>query len=121
MDAFLANVLYNPLPVIGAFISFLAVVAFLVFLRGFLSSVIFLVTLNGNDEFLLNARKRVTWSFLLLVFFFCSWQLIRFVGAVITGGEWPGGLGLAITLLITIFAINRMLTWYKNKETGKSH
>jgi uncharacterized membrane protein len=118
MDAFIANVLYNPLPLIGAMLSFFAALVFLVFLRGFLSSVMFLFTLNGNDDFLLNARKRVTWAFLLLVFFFCLWQIIRFVGAIITGGEWPAGLSLAIILLIALFVINRALTWYKKKETG---
>jgi hypothetical protein len=118
MDAFIANVFYNPLPFIGAVISFFAVVAFLVFLRGFLSGVMYLFTLNGNDDFLLPARIRVAWGFLLLVFFFCLWQYIRFAGALITGSVWPLGLWLATVLLSTLFVLQWSLHFYAHKEKG---
>ncbi|MBP9711186.1 MAG: hypothetical protein KBD50_02935 [Candidatus Pacebacteria bacterium] len=118
MDAFIVNVLYNPLPIIGAALSFLAVIVFLVFLRGFLSSVLYLFTLNGNDDFLLHSRIRVVWAFLLLVFFFSIWEVVRWIGALLTGGEWPRGIGLATTLLITLFILQWALRFYAKKEKG---
>lgn len=121
MDAFIANVFYNPLPLIGALLSFLAVATFLVFLRGFLSSVMYLFTLNGNDDFLLHARRRVSWSFLMLVFLFCLWQYVRFVGALITDTPWPRGLWLATVLLVSMFVIQWALHLYKKKEKGPAH
>src|SRR3989344_5184241 len=102
MDVFITNILYNPLPALGAALSIVAVFAFLVLLRGFLSGAMYLVTLNGNDDFLRPARIRVLWGFFLLVGIFSLWQIIRWVGAVITGGPWPDGLLLAIILLILL-------------------
>lgn len=107
MDAFLANILYNPLPLIGSVLSVGAVFAFLLFLRGFLSGVMYLFTLNGNDDFLKPARVRVLWAFLLLVFIFSLWEVTRWLGAVVTGSPAPGGLGLAIILFILLFAAYR--------------
>lgn len=118
MDVFIANVIYNPLPIIGALFSFLAVVALLVFLRGFLSGVMYLFTLNGNDDFLFHARIRVLWGFLLLVFFFAAWEVVRFVGALLTGGEWPRGLGLAVFLLLFLFNVSWAAHYYAKKEKG---
>jgi len=116
MDTFIANVLQNPLPIVGATISFFAVVAFLVFLRGFLSGVMYLFTLNGNDDFLLHARIRVLWGFLLLVFFFAIWEVVRWVLALFTGDEWPRGLSLAVTLLIILFILQGAVHLYSKKE-----
>lgn len=99
MDAVWINFLYNPLLPLGAVLSLIAAFAFLEFLRGFLSSVIYLFTLNGNDEFLKAARVRVMWSFLLLIALYCTWQFLQWIGALLTGGPSPKGLVMAIILL----------------------
>lgn len=120
MDVFIANIIYNPLTLIGGILGFGAVAAFLIFLRGFLSSVMYLFTLNGNDDFLLHARIRVMWGLLLLVFLFSLWEYARFIGALMTGGEWPRGLGLATFLLITLAILHLAATLYSKKEKGSS-
>jgi hypothetical protein len=102
MDAVWINFFYNPLLPLGILLSVLAAFAFLVFLRGFLSGTGYLFTLNGNDELGKLARIRVMWGFLLLVLFFCIWQALRWVGAVLTGSETPPGLGLTLILFILL-------------------
>ncbi len=118
MDVFIQNVLYHPLAFIGAGISFLAVITFLMFLRGFMSGVMYLFTLNGNDDFLKAARIRVLWAFLLLVFFFAIWQVIQWVGALVTNSEWPAGTGLGVTLLIFLFVLQWTVHYYTKIEKG---
>lgn len=102
MDAVWINFFYHPLTPLGILMSGLAVLAFLVLLRGFLSSVMYLFTLNGNDDFLKPARIRVLWAFLLLILFFCIWELLRWVGTILTGDPPPRGLGTATVLLIVL-------------------
>lgn len=103
MDIVWINFLYNPLLPIGILLSVLAAFAFLLFLRGFLSGALYLFTLNGNDDFLKPARVRVLWAFFLLVFFWCVWQTLLWIGSILTGKETPPGLGLAIVLFILLF------------------
>lgn len=104
MEHFIINVLFNPMPVIGAFLSIVAALAFLVLLRGFLSGVMYLFTLNGNDDFLLHARIRVLWGFMLLVFFWSVWEIARWVYALFTNTPRPGTLGIALFLLLILGA-----------------
>jgi hypothetical protein len=95
MDAVWINFLYNPLLPLGILLSFLAALAFLTFLRGFLSGVLYIFTLNGNDDFLKAARIRVFWGFLLAILFWIMWQVLLWVGAILTGDPAPSGLPLA--------------------------
>lgn len=117
MDAVWINFLYHPLLPIGILLSGLSALAFLTFLRGFLSSVMYLFTLNGNDDFLKPARIRVMWGFMLLVFFFCLWQMLKWVGALLTNSPAPEGLSVAFPLLWLLGAA----IWgakYLKKHTG---
>src|SRR3989344_2198078 len=116
MDAFIQNIFYNPLPLFGAALSLFAVLAFLVLLRGFLSGVMYLFTLNGNDDFLRPARIRVFWGFLLLVFVYCVWEILRWIGAIISGGPMPGTMGLVIPLLLLLYAAYWGANFIKKKK-----
>ncbi len=115
MDAVWINFLYNPLIPIGILLSFLAVCAFLLFLRGFLSGALYLFTLNGNDEFLKPARIRVLWSFMLLVLLFGMWEMFKWLGTLITGDPSPPGRGLAHVLLI-LLGLSILLGKYLKKH-----
>jgi hypothetical protein len=102
MDAVWINFLYHPLIPLGILLAALSVLAFLVFLRGFLSGALYLITLNGNDDFNKHARIRVFWGFLLLVFFFSLWQMLQWVGALFTGTPSPPGRFSAHVLLVLL-------------------
>lgn len=102
MDAVWINFLYNPLLPLGILLSFLAALAFLVFLRGFFSAVLYLFTLNGNDDFTKLSRIRVFWAFLLLIFFWSVWQILLWMGAILTGNPAPRGLTLAVIFFIVL-------------------
>lgn len=107
MDAVWINFFYHPLIPLGILFAVLSTFAFLLFLRGFLSGAIYLVNLNGNDDFLRPARQRVLWAFLLLVLFFCVWEFLRWIGAVLTGEPTPRGVGTAIVL----FTLLMLAVW----------
>jgi hypothetical protein len=100
MDVVWINFLYNPLLPIGILFSLLAVLAFLVALRGFLSGVLYIFTLNGNDDFNKAARIRVMWGFLLLIFLWSLWQVFVFIGAIVTGS--PISPGFFMLLLAAV-------------------
>ncbi len=116
MDAVWINFFYHPLLPLGILISVLATFVFLNFLRGFSSGVLYLLTLNGNDDFLKAARIRVLWSFLLLVLLFCIWQMLQWLGAILTGGPSPRGLGLAQFFLICLTVIIVGVRVWRNQE-----
>jgi len=113
MDAVWINFLYNPLIPIGIFLSVCATFTFLVFLRGFLSGVLYLVTLNGNDDFLKHARQRTLWAFLMLIFLWSVWQMFLFIGSVLTGSPTPAGFGLAVVCLILFFVAYQSAKYLK--------
>ena len=115
MDAVWINFLYNPLLPIGILFALLAVLAFLVSLRGFLSGVLYVFTLNGNDDFNKAARTRVFWGFLLLVFFWSLWQVFLWIGAILTGGETPLGLAVAVIFFILLLVARWGANFLKTK------
>jgi len=119
MDAVWINFLYHPLLPLGVLLSLLSAIAFLLFLRGFLSGAIYLFTLNGNDDQMKNARIRVLWAFLLLMLFFSIWEMLKWAGAILTGAPTPPGVWVAqIFLVILSITVWGTKTWNK-KEKGE--
>ncbi len=112
------NFVYNPLPILGSVLAFFAAIAFLVFLRGFLSGLMYLFTLNGNDDFMKQGRIRVLWAYLLIFLIFGLWEVLRWIVAVINGTPRPATFGLALTILIALYAVHRAVFYYKKKEEG---
>lgn len=77
MHAFIPWLLANPLFCIGAVISFIACIGFLIFLRGFLLALPHLLYIDGHDEHVGHARVRVTWGVVLMSHMFVLWVAIR--------------------------------------------
>lgn len=118
MDVVWINFLYNPLLPLGIIFSVLGAFAFLLFLRGFLSGALYLFTLNGNDDFLKNARIRVLWAFFLLVFLWSAWQQVLWLAAILTGNPTPAGVPLSIVCLLLLFAAYQLAKFIKKKVPG---
>lgn len=70
---------------LGLVFAFLAALAFLVFLRGFLSGSPHLFTISGNEGHLHHHRVRQTWGVLALLAIFIVWEIVRTVAHWVTG------------------------------------
>ena len=77
INTFVLSLITHPLVWIGYFFAFAAALAFLVFLRGFLSGVPHFFTLSAREDYQLLHRIRVTWGIVLLVFILAIWELLR--------------------------------------------
>ena len=73
------GLLADPVFYIGAFLSVAAAVAFLIFIAGFLPGAPHLINLSGNADHLAHYRARAMWGFMLLLFLFIVWEVIRFL------------------------------------------
>lgn len=79
METLLNNFLSDPMFYIGAIFAGFAVLAFLTFLRGFLTGAPELFTNNSNYEHLRIAYTRVLWGTFLLVIIFAVWEVLRLI------------------------------------------
>ncbi len=77
MSNFILWLITNPLFFIGAIISLVACMGFLIFLRGFLLGLNQLFYIDGHDDFVALARVRITWGLVLMVNMFVLWVAIR--------------------------------------------
>ena len=77
MKSFLDSLFSNPMTYLGVVFAFVAALAFLVFLRGFLSGLPAMFTLVSHDEHQKHHRVRVTWGVISLIALFIIWQLVR--------------------------------------------
>jgi hypothetical protein len=85
MDAFWIAAFTNPLLYLGYAFAFVAAIAFLVFLRGFLSGLPHIFTLAGNDEYMPNHRRRAIWGTMMLLALFIVWEIVAWIGHTIGG------------------------------------
>lgn len=67
----------NPMFYIGALFAFFAVIGFLIYLRGFISSIGDVFTLAGHDEHVRHGHVRVAHGLLIITTVFIVWQVIR--------------------------------------------
>jgi hypothetical protein len=67
----------HPLLYLGYAFAFVAAIAFLVFLRGFMSGLPRIFTLDAHEEHQHHHRVRVTWGFFMLLYLFIVWELLR--------------------------------------------
>lgn len=85
MGEFVDALFADPLWYVGLVLAFLGALAFLTFLRGFLSGVPHFFTLSTHDDHQAHHRTRVTWGFFAMVFLFILWSIIswfaRLLGA----------------------------------------
>lgn len=79
MESYLNNFLSDPMFYIGALFAGLAVLAFLTFLRGFLTGIPELFNNNSNYAHLRIAYTRVLWGTFFLVIIFAVWETLRFI------------------------------------------
>lgn len=82
MTGFLTSFWSDPLWYIGALLAFAAALAFLTFLRGFLSGFPHFFTLSSHDEHQHHHRVRVMWGFMLLVVIYLAWRLLSWFGSL---------------------------------------
>ncbi len=94
MDYFsqgLFTVVTHPHYYLGVVLSFAAGFAFLIFLRGFLSGVGQLFTIDKSEYYLPRYRKRATWGIVLLLDIFLLWICVRMLEALFVQApiNWP--------------------------------
>ena len=76
---------HDPLFYVGIPVAFLAAIAFLTFLRGFLSGFPHFITLSSHEEHQKHHREHVERGTMMLVALFVGWELLRGVVLWITG------------------------------------
>lgn len=74
----------NPLLYIGGVFALCAALAFLIFLAGMGGGTIHLFTIHENANHMEHARTRAVWGLFLLAVLFVLWELLRWVGAVLS-------------------------------------
>lgn len=74
----------DPTLYIGYLFAFVAAIAFLVFLRGFLSGLPKVFTMDWHEEHQEHHRVRVTWGFFLLLYLFIVWEIVRWIFGGVT-------------------------------------
>ena len=75
----------NPMLYIGYLFALLAAYAFIKFLAGFAAGLPKVFTMDAHEEHQEHFRVRVTQGFLMLVYLFIAWEIVRWVlGGVLT-------------------------------------
>jgi hypothetical protein len=69
----------DPVTYVGYVFAFVAAIAFLTFLRGFLSGFPSLFTMNWNEEHQEHYRIYATWGVMMLLYIFILWEIVRWV------------------------------------------
>ncbi len=75
----------HPMLYVGYAFAFVAAIAFLVFLRGFLSGLPKVFTMDWHEEHQEHHRVRVTWGFFMLLYLFIVWEIVRWLVGSVTG------------------------------------
>lgn len=97
------NFYATPFHYVEMVFAFLATIAFLIFLRGFLGSIGNVFKMNGHDEHVAHAQVRQVWGLFLLAMIFAIWEMTRTVVSWI--GFHDGGqtvLGYYIAAFIAL-------------------
>ncbi len=76
MDTFMQQFYADPLYYIGFIFAFMAAFAMLIFLRGFLSGVGHLTTIDWHDGHMDHYRHRAMWGALSLLAVFIAWEIL---------------------------------------------
>ena len=84
MFGFVNSFLSDPVWYIGLVLAFLGALAFLVFLRGFLSGTPHLFTLSGHDEHIAHHRVRITWGVWSLLILYIIWRVVVWLADLLT-------------------------------------
>lgn len=69
----------HPMLYVGYAFAFLAAIAFIIFFAGFAAGLPKVFTIDWHEEHQQHHRVRVTWGFLMLVYLFVAWELLRWV------------------------------------------
>jgi len=118
MADFIYSLVLHPLYSIGFLLSFAAGFAFLIFLRGFLSGVGHLFTIDHHRHHLDDARLRAVWGTVLLFDIFMVWVAIR------TVASFFGGPAINIPVTETIFVLYilwQLIAWLILPPPPKGH
>ncbi|HVY72428.1 MAG TPA: hypothetical protein VG984_00010 [Candidatus Paceibacterota bacterium] len=117
VQEFWDSILASPFHYVEIVFAFLATIAFLIFLRGFLGSIGNVFKMNGHDEHVAHAQVRQVWGLFLLAMVFAVWEMTRTVASWI--GFHDGGqtnLGYYIAALIALVGAYRFVK--KNLFSG---
>lgn len=69
----------NPMLFLGYLFAFVAAIGFLIFLRGFLSGLPKVFTIDYHEEHQAHHRVRIMWGFFILLYLFIIWELLRWI------------------------------------------
>ncbi len=84
-EHFVYSLVTHPLYSLGFVLAFAAGFSFLIFIRGFLSGVGHLFTIDHHDDHLSHARMRAVWGIVLMFDVFMVWVVIRSIAALFGG------------------------------------
>jgi hypothetical protein len=110
LNDFWDKVLSAPFHYLEVLFAFLAALAFLVFLRGWLGGVGNIFKMSGHDEHLEHAYTRQVWGVLLMAALFYVWEIVRTMaswfgfndGTQTSLGYWFAGIGITVWVFMFI-------------------
>lgn len=100
MPVLIQDVISSPYTLAVVFLSLMAALSFVVFLRGFLGGLKQLTTINENAEHLEHMRTRAIWGVVLLAALLIVWECVRWVAALVQGRPLPD---IAWVLMVGLF------------------
>lgn len=108
MISFLSNFFADPLYYLGYVFALCAGLAFVLFLRGFLSGFGHVLKQDGNVEHMEHYRVRAIWGVLLLTVFFGVWEILRWISSWFGYGSVSEAT-IVIAVLTFFFLLWRIL------------
>ena len=119
MNAFFADPMYY----VGFCFAFVAAIAFLTFLRGFLTSSPHLVTISTHAGHLEHYHFRVVWGSMGLLGLLLAWETLRAILAWFGVGTWPdtGALSALWVSYIILGVVLWVMFTIKNTVVNQSH
>ncbi|HVZ76096.1 MAG TPA: hypothetical protein VG934_02370 [Candidatus Paceibacterota bacterium] len=93
------TIVSHPYSDLVVLMTFFGALSFVTFLRGLLTGLPHLFTINVHAEHLEHSRVYVVWGVLLLAWLFMLWEGIRVVTAFFEGQVLPGNLTVICSVL----------------------
>lgn len=120
MDALVQSFFADPMYYIGFCFAFVAAIAFLAFLRGFLTGSPHLFTMNGHEGHLGHSRFRATWGVTGLFGLIIAWEALRTLAAWLgIGSAAPHSLWVLLVAYVIIGLILWVAFAVKDGVTAK--
>ena len=118
MTELLLAIATHPLQDIEVMLTLLAAMAFITFLRGFLTGLQHLLLINMDADHLEHTRARAMWAMMLLWVFFGAWEAVRWIAAALAGVPIEHTSAITAVIIFDLVAFFLLPAWLMPKGGG---